>query len=444
MRSYLRFKSLAVICSLIAVGSVRAQKPNELKWDFNADGTQFFKVTFVNQVWMRCTQNNPGSMAYGSNVNTMYDIGIRRMRVQAFGQVSDRIFLYTQFGMNNFTWMQSRFTGAFFHDAVAEYKTYKDFVSIGAGLTGWSGLGRYASPSVGSILSLDAPLYQQATNSVSDQFLRKLSVYAKGKISHLDYRVALSHPMAVQTGNVSNPSQLDSGIASFSPMYPKMQTQGYFKWEFFDKESNQIPYLAGTYLGKKRVLNLGAGFINQPSAMWERDGKKADTTYHPLSLWNVDVYYDAPLNKEKGTAATFYAAYSIYNFGKNYVRMLGAMNPVNASNSNVSLNGFGNAFPTIGTGNILYAEAAILAPENWIKNHDRIQFFAGSQFAKFEALKDPMVMAQCGLNYYFKGNVLNKLSVQYQNRPVYNRNLNNEAVATDRKGMVTVQFQVGI
>ncbi|MBS3913485.1 MAG: hypothetical protein KG003_03240 [Bacteroidetes bacterium] len=443
MSSFFRNLTL-IVFTFFFMENVLAQKPNELKWNFNKDSTHFFKFTCVNQVWLRHTQNNPGSTAFGDPVNNSFDIGIRRLRMQAYGQINERIFLYTQFGLNNFTWMQNRFTGAFFHDAVAEFRIRKDWMNIGAGLTGWSGLSRYASPAVGSILSLDAPLYQQATNGVTDQFLRKLSVYAKGKISRLDYRVALSHPMAAQTGNVANSTSLDSGIASFSARYPSLQTQGYFKWEFLDKESNQLPYFAGTYLGKRRIFNIGAGFIHQPKAMWQQNGKNSDTIYHPMNLWSVDVFYDAPLNKEKENAITAYAAFSIFDFGQNHLRMLGVMNPLNGVNANASLNGTGNGFPAIGTGNILYAEVGYLAGKNLLKNHDRIQLFAGTQIAGFQALHERMIMYQTGMNYYISGNAWNKISLMYQNRPVYHKNSDEEARVTSRKGMVTVQLQVGI
>src|SRR5689334_7178099 len=77
------------------VNHLSAQKPNELKWNFKEDGSQYFKVTLVNQVWLRYTQTNPGSMFYNDPVSGIFDIGIRRLRMQAYGQISDRVFLYT-------------------------------------------------------------------------------------------------------------------------------------------------------------------------------------------------------------------------------------------------------------------------------------------------------------------------------------------------------------
>ena len=40
----------------------------------------------------------------------------------------------------------------------------------------------------------------------------------------------------------------------------KPNWSGYIKWQFFDKESNVMAQNQGAYLGKKKVLAIGAGF----------------------------------------------------------------------------------------------------------------------------------------------------------------------------------------
>ena len=100
-------------------------------------------------------------------------------------------------------------------------------MSIGGGLTEWNGVSRYSSPSIGSILSLDAPLYQQATNDITDQFVRKYSIYAKGQIAKLDYRLAVSTPMSVQRSTAQQATI--SGNSLFSSEPAKAQWHGYFK-----------------------------------------------------------------------------------------------------------------------------------------------------------------------------------------------------------------------
>ncbi|MBL7899389.1 MAG: hypothetical protein JNJ99_12700, partial [Crocinitomicaceae bacterium] len=139
-----------------------------MKINLSDDGKEYLKFTFLNQTWLRYTDANPGTTVNGYAKDQIFDIGLRRTRMQLFGQLSPRVFFYTQFGMNNFTYNSKQYQGAFFHDAVSEFTVNEKWLSLGAGLTGWSGLSRYASPSVGSILSADAPLYQQTTNGATD------------------------------------------------------------------------------------------------------------------------------------------------------------------------------------------------------------------------------------------------------------------------------------
>jgi len=51
----------------------------------------------------------------------------------------------------------------------------------------------------GTIMSMDVPVFAQATVDQTDEFSRKLSVYARGQIGRLDYRLVLSDPFPVNT-----------------------------------------------------------------------------------------------------------------------------------------------------------------------------------------------------------------------------------------------------
>lgn len=417
-------------------GSSYAQN-KELKMNMNEDGSHYVKATFLNQVWVRYTQNNPGSTVFGYPEAETFDIGLRRTRVQLFGQISDRIFFYTQFGTNNLSYNGTRKQGLFFHDAIGELKISKDYLSVGAGLTGWSGLSRYASPSVGTILSLDAPLYQQATNDVNDQFLRKFSVYAKGKIDKLDYRFAITKPMSI---NTSAQSPFISDKSQFSSEPAKAQYQGYVMYQFKDKESNLTPYTVGSYLGKKDVFNIGAGFIYQHNALWHSIGQ--DTAYNDMMLCAVDVFYDHPINKEKNTAITAYAAFSSTDYGKNYVRNIGVMNPATGSNDKNILNGSGDGAPLIGTGNTVYAQVGYLLKKDLIKL-GTLQPYAAAQYSQFQNLKDPMLMYEAGFNWLIEGH-RTKISCNYQSRPVFSKDAAGDWISSQRKGMLVAQMQVSI
>lgn len=451
-------KNYIVIWLLLSAFVLKAQLPNRngkdgLRLFLSSDSSTYLKFMGTLQVWLRYTQNNPGSgIQYSGNPSfyaqsASYDIGIRRARFQLFGPLHQRVFFYSQFGINNFSALSTRKQGAFFHDLVVELNAIERALSVGAGLTGWSGLSRYASPSVAGSLMYDVPLYQQATNDITDQFLRKFSIYAKGKVKQLDYRAAISKPMPVQTASIPTDTSFDAtfyNVSVFSPQPPQWQSQGYFNWQFLDEESNLTPYTVGSYLGKKRVFNIGAGFIYQPKAMrHEKNANEVVST--DLLLWSADAFLDYALNREKQTALTVYACYSNYNFGPNYSRSLGVMNPVNASNNPTisKFSGYGNAFPMYGSGQIVYLQSAYLFRRDLLNTLGTIQVYGDGMLAFYEVLNDPMLVWDAGLNWLIKGQDA-KLSFNYQNRPVFQYNASNYSgseLKGQRKGMLVLQLQ---
>jgi hypothetical protein len=432
-----RFLSLLTL-SLLTLGSLYGQK-KDLRYNLNDDGSQYIKATFLNQTWVRWTQNNPGTLVGGYLEDNTFDIGLRRTRIQLFGKISDRVFVYTQFGTNNLSYIGERKQGLFFHDAIGEIELAKGKLSVGTGLTGWVGFLRYSSPSIGSLLTMDAPLYQQATNDVSDQFVRKYSIYAKGKLGKLDYRVALSKPMSISASSVQSAVIGPNSLFSNEPA--NLQTQGYFKYEFLDSESNLTPYNTGSYLGSKNVFNIGAGFIYQKDAMWHTENNGADIVRENLALFGVDVFYDRVLDASKNTAITAYAAISSNDYGKNYVRNLGVMNPANGGGS--SFNGSGNSFPINGTGTLSYFQLGYLLKNNLLGEMGTLQPYVASQIASLDLLNDTMTMYEFGMNWLIKGHAT-KVSLNYQSRPVFNFNNTNDLVSTNRRGMTVLQLHVAI
>lgn len=412
-----------------------------LKLYLSKDSVSWLKPTLVLQNWIRYTENNPGTTINNYNQTETFDIGIRRMRMQLFGNVTDRVFVYTQFGLNNFTGNSTRKQGAFFHDLVTEYSFIPGHLSLGTGLAGWSGLSRYASPSVGTTMMYDAPLFEQTTNDVTDQFLRKLSIYTKGKVSRLDYRMAISKPMNIQTAQQGLDTLLSTD-ATFAPDPPKLQYQGYFNWQFMDQESNQIPYTQGTYLGKKRVFNIGAGFIYQPEAMryLGGDGLKR---YADMKLLAVDAYLDYALSKERQNAISVYAGFFNFDFGPGYLRSLGVMNDATGSNNAAvkKISGFGNAFPMYGTGNVIYAQAGYLFKHNLFGRYGTLMPNADVMLGSYDRLSVPMLLFDVGVNYFMNGHN-SKVSFNYQNRPVYMQDLLSKVNETGRKGMFVLQYQI--
>jgi hypothetical protein len=427
-----------ITCLFLALQGAPAlyAQNKELRFNFNDNGTHYIKATLTGQVWLRYNESNPGSAVNGYAKPETYDIGLRRVRAQVFGKISDKVFLYTQWGINNFGYNSTRKPGLFFHDVVTEYYVTPRALQIGAGLTAWTGFARYSSPSVASTLAYDAPLYQQSTNDASDQFLRKLSVYAKGKIGKLDYRLVLSDPLLVNgsTGSVK-PISIHS---DFSYLPPKLQTSGYLMYQFLDEENNLTPYMAGSYLGRKNVFNIGAGFQYQPDAMWHyKDETQTDTVKSDLMNLSVDVFYDRPVGA-KGSALTLYAAASHTDYGKNYIRNNGVMNPASGG---TSFNGGGSAFPMYGTGQVYFGQAGFVLPGSPLgEKNGKLQLYADATFAQFDRLKSDMLMWDAGLNWLIEGH-RSRISLNYQNRPVFDAATLRE---NSRKGMVVLQFQIAI
>ncbi|HWY12734.1 MAG TPA: hypothetical protein VN026_15480, partial [Bacteroidia bacterium] len=359
---------ILLIISASLFSQISDRLKDGLKFYTNSkDSSHWIKLNMCSQIQARYTENNPSSLVNGFSQGYTTDLAIRRIRFVASGQLNDRVAFYMQFGQNSMTYLSARKTGAFFHDVTTDYAVIKKYFHLGFGLNGWNGPSRFSNTSVASIMPLDPPGYQEVTNDTYDQFVRRLGVYAKGKIGKLDYRLSAAKPFATQTGSAIDP--LNNVSSTFSVRPPNLVYQGYLMYQFLDQESNFGPGTTGSYLGKKKIFNIGAGFYTQQKAMMYLDPHYAtpDTVYQDITLFAADVFLDMPINKEKGNAISVYAAYSSYNYGTNFMRIQGPANPTNGVNttaaaktysviSNYDKQNYGNAVPYLGTGNILYTQ----------------------------------------------------------------------------------------
>jgi len=412
----------------------------EFKKNLNASGSHYLKGTFLTQAWARYSEMNPGTLIDGTPKSMYGDIGIRRWRMQAFGQVTDRIFFYTQFGVNNFTVTTPRHTGAFMHDAVTEYKICPQ-VQLGMGLTAWSGMSRFSAPAATTILGFDAPLYQQTTNGVNDQFVRKLSIYAKGQVSKLDYRIAISSPLSTRNSVV--PSTPISQTSSFVPGVGNLQTSGYLFWQFFDKENNAVPYLTGTYLGKKTVLNFGAGWVRQKDALWNI-GSNGDTVMNDLSLYGIDLFLDVPAGDD-GSEVSYYLAANAFDFGRNYIRNNNDMNIGSATDpTQATVNGSGMAYPMIGTGITVYQQFGVKFRDGLLPDGGTLMPYIGIQRSNLQALDDPATTFEAGVNWLIHGTHAAKITLGMQSRPIFTTDSNGDVVESDRRNMYVLQYQISL
>jgi len=367
-----------------------------------------------------------------------------------FGQLTDRVFVYFQFGQNNFNSQHgigaNRKVAVFFHDALCEYRlSNQNQLTVGGGITIANGLSRFSQPSIGTIMTMDVPVFAQATVDQTDEFSRKLSIYARGQIGKIDYRIVFSDPFPISS-NGQNPIPL-SAQANFARKGHTHQYQGFFQYQFFDREMSTTPYMTGTYLGKKKIFNIGSGFIYQPKAMWKHGATEKDTTYQPMVLWAAEAFLDAPLNKEKGTAFSAYLGYFNYNFGTNYLRYNGIMNPANGISStvgNVGKSGatFGNAYPMFGSGQALFGQLGYLFSNSLLGEYGTLMPYASATYADWKRLGKPMTVFNAGLNWLINGHKA-KISIDWQNRPIYTES-EGKVQYGGRRNCVVLQYQVFI
>lgn len=460
---------------------IKPQVIKPLKLSLNEDGSHYVQFTGLIQVWVRYNQSNPNSTVNGqpNNAKNTFDIGLRRVRFQTIAQLTDRSFFYVQVGQNSYNYLSARKFGLFLMDATGDYEFIKKHLAIGAGLGSWVGPLRYSSPAVASIMGTDLPVYQQTTNDLNDQFVRKFMMYAKGKIGKLDYRLSISKPfIANSTTNSPSGGQAPIGVltkdaanagvngymqndvATFSTRGANPQLNSYLSYQFFDQEANKLPFNAGTYHGTKKVFNIGGGIQYQKAAMWYTQANAShatgiDTVTHQLLTAGIDVFYDAPINKETGTSLSFYVAYLYSDYGKNYVRNQGVMNPADggqaysgqsAVTGNVSPrmynSGGGSAFAMNGTGSTVYAQLGYKMKDDLLGEHGTLMPYVTTQLSGFQYF-DYKIMStfDIGINWLIKGHH-SKFSLDYQNRPYFSQKAGESPKQTTRRGMVVLQYQV--
>jgi hypothetical protein len=292
------------------------------------------------------------------------------------------------------------------------------------------------------MMTLDQPIHNWFNIEATDQFARQLGIYAKGQLGKFDYRVALNKPFAF---GVKNDASIVSPIATnvFSESWA---AQGYFNYQFWDKESNALPFMVGTYLGAKKVLNVGAGFYYHPKATASRATITDSVVTHNQSNLGADIYLDMPLKGTKGMALNVYSSFTAHNFGPKYLRNIGILNQHTATqtvaqNPDASWAGGGNAQPTIGTGTIWYTQAGLLLPK--LSNGTAFMPYATYTMKNFERIGTPSGQFDLGVNYFINNHNA-KVTLQYGSRPVYKAPLagTTEPVRNGSKGEIVLQTAI--
>lgn len=171
-----------------------------------------------------------------------------------------------------------------------------------------------------------------------------------------------------------------------------------------------------------------------------------DTVYQDIMLYAFDIFYDVPINKEKGNAYSVYACYSNYNYGSNFLKVTGPNNPASSSGTKNPTNfdkaNYGNAFPYLGTGEIYYLQTGYKFKNNLLKEQGTLQIYGDCQYAMYRGLKgEPMLVFDAGINWLIKGHNA-KFTLNYQNRPYFAKNSNGDLKENARKSCIVLQYQL--
>ena len=437
-----------------------------LRVKFNEEGNRYLRFIIWNQMWARYTEYNPGTQVNGLAKERGFDLGARRIRFLAYAQISPRYLILTHFGINNQTFVgggvpSGGLTGnggtettgkkpaLFFHDFWNEYALIPKrenqwfSASVGMGLHYWNGVSRLSSASTLNFMTLDAPIFNWYNIDFSDQFARQFGLYFKGYAQKLDYRLALNRPFATNQAlpSVQGEKVLNRAVDNNRGSDP-WSFSGYLAYNFFELESNFLPYTVGTYVGTKKVLNLGGGFYHSAKATQSYQVQGLDTlaVHHAVSHFGLDVFMDLPLKGEDNWAITNYSLAAHYDYGPNYQRNVGIMNVGTANLLHygpVSEAGFGNARPLLGTGWILHSQWGLLLPKSLLpQSKHRLQVFAATTAMRLEHLQSWTRSYDLGLNYFLDGHHA-KIGLQYSSRPLIY-----QAKQAGQRGEIIFQTQV--
>jgi len=425
----MRLKTLRLIFATGALlfafmGTIQAQeveKPKEdhsykpLTLKLNESGSKYVRFIMWHQIWM--TSNNLSA----DNANFQLTPSIRRSRFLAFAQISPRFLILTHFGLNSLTPTNLTSLGSngdspqlFLHDAWGELKLNKSLY-IGGGLHYWKGLTRISNQSTLNFMTLDQsrPFIGWHSLGITDQFARHLGVYAKGAIGKFDYRVALNSPLRNNIAGGADFGVMDSGLTYNGVLNTDRSgdavgnaiIEGYFRYNFWDKESTKLPYAVGTYLGGKKVFGIGAGFFAHPNGMFnEQTGDHSSVSHFAL-----DAFLDMPTNTN-GDAINAYAAVMNFDYGDNYVSRWA------------------------GTGTAFYAQVGYFIKQA------KLMPYIGYQNGSYDGLPDNITASNIGMNYFINGHNC-KLTLEYHR---ISGDVREGAIATGDDSLSQLRLQLHI
>ena len=402
---------LLMCCSLFAApfsfGQGSPDYDGGYKVKFNDDGSKYFRILSWAQVQGKYIVD-PGKDGNGNEISPV-NIGLRRARVLMFAQITDRFMILTHFGLNSLGSSTMSPTGRgdgsqiFMHDAWAQYSIGKNH-AVGAGLHYFNGISRLNNQSTLNFMTLDNNRQSWSTLGLTDQFARHVGVFGKGTIGKLQYRVAINDALTnnLDTRDPSDTANIGQAVYGGKRLLGSKKAgfayAGYFEYALMDQESNFLPFKVGSYLGAKKILNIGAGFFLHPNgSAIVTDAVTLDIKGENVSMFAADVFYEAPVGS-KNAAVTAYGTYQMNDYGTDY--LLGS---------------------TYGSGSMIYGHVGYVFAGEATKT--RFQPYVSYGLNSYTASDDSRTNLGVGVNAYMSGHH-SKLTLEYKNSAFGSTSLN--------------------
>jgi hypothetical protein len=374
-----------------------------MKIKINEDGSKHVRIIAWGQMWAQYSDNVPEDVKSTS-------LSTRRARILTYSQITPKFLVLTHFGLNSLNADNMSPTGKsessqlFFHDFWVQYSIDKNNV-VGSGLHYWNGISRLNNQSTLNMMTLDNNRQSWSTLGLTDQFARHQGVFAKGTFDKIQYRVSINEAMTNSLDARNPEEQVNTTIYAGRRVLGSKESgtnyAGYFEYAFFDQESDFLPYKVGSYLGTKKVFNIGAGFFLHPKGSVLFDG--TSNIAQDVSIFAVDAFYDAPVGT-KNAALTAYAKFQSNDYGKNYL------------------------FSAYGTGSFTYAHVGFLLPS---EKTTKLQPYLSYASNSYDAIDDNRNILGLGTNLYMSGHN-SKLTLEYSN----------DTFGDNQTGTITLQAMI--
>jgi len=378
--------SLLLLLSSEAFAQGSPDYGSEMKIKFNEDGSNYMRFIAWEQMWVQYNDDVPDEQK-------SVEFSTRRARLLTHAQFGSKFLIFVHFGLNSLNADNMSPVGKdngsqlFFQDFWFQYSLAKDH-AVGTGLHYWTGISKSNNQGTLNMLTQDNNRQSWATLSLTDQFARHQGVYAKGNFDKFQYRVAINESLTNGLDSRNLQDNLGTTIYAGRKVLGSKDAgfnyAGYFEYNFLDQESNFLPYKVGTYLGTKKVFNLGAGFFLHPNGTVRSNGTTISS--EDVSIFAIDAFYDAPFGEGK-SAITAYAVYQNNEYGMDYL------------------------YSAYSTGSMLYGHIGYLIPT---EKFTKLQAYVSYASNSYDAVDDNRNVFGIGTNLFFNGHN-SKLTLEYKN-----------------------------